>query len=97
MHGAVPFFDQDAGVLHLWRRQLGLAPQLHAAPFGGPQSRLCPLDDQAALELHQRPDDMAKQPTRGAFGVYRFGERAEAHTLPFQAFQYPNQMGQRPA
>jgi hypothetical protein len=59
--------------------------------------RLCSLDDQAALKLRQRADDMAEQPTRGAFGVYRFGERAEAHALPFQAFQHPNQMGQRPA
>jgi hypothetical protein len=38
----------------------------------------------------------APQPARGAFGVYRFGERAEAHALPFQAFQHTDQMRQRP-
>jgi hypothetical protein len=90
MRGAIPFFDQDAGVLRLWRRQLGLAPQLHAAPLGGLDPRLCSLDDQAALKLRQRADNMAEQPTRGA--IASVSERKPT-PCPFRLSSTPTRWG----
>lgn len=95
MGRAFAHFDHLAGVAYLLRGQLGLPPELHAAPFCRCNSCPCAFDDKRALELGQRRDHVPQQPTRGALGVNCLGQGPEAHAALFEVFQKPDQVRER--
>jgi hypothetical protein len=75
--GRLSTLNERPSVVYLRRSQRGPPTELNPAFLRRLDSRLCPLDDQPALELGKSAHDVHDQASTGARGVDRIGQAAE--------------------
>ena len=75
--GRFSTFDESPSVIYLRRSQSRPPTQANATLLRRLDSRLRPLDDQAALELGQSAHDVHHQASAGTRGVDRIGQAAK--------------------